>query len=65
MHSYQPAEVLASLRQEAEQFLTPQEHEEAAARRLVQVIGDPVIADLGAESVTGDSQLRPGPVFPI
>jgi hypothetical protein len=61
---YQPAELFASMRQEAEHFLTPAEQQRILADRLRVVVSDPVGADLGHASVTGDSDLRPESLYP-
>ena len=63
VYGYRPLEVFAAVRQETE-FLTPAEHETALAERLRSVMDDPVAKDLGLESVTGDSQLRPQTLYP-
>ena len=62
-YGYRPSEVFASIRQEVE-LLTPQDYEAATAQRLRVVLDDPVGADLGGESMTGDSQLRPRTLYP-
>ena len=60
---YHPAEVFASLKQEGEHFLTPSEHEAMLAQRLQRIVKDPVLADLGHETLTGDSDLRPAALY--
>ena len=62
-YGYSPTEVYATIKQEVEAFC-PTEHEALVAERLKQVLDDPLCKDLGGESVTGDSQLRPRSVYP-
>ena len=52
---YKPSEVFATIRQEAELFLTPVEHEQALARRLQYIVDDPVLSDNGMMHMVGDS----------
>ena len=62
-HGYRPSIVFETIRRETE-FLTPLEAEERMAQRLQTVMDDPVANDQNHESIAGDSQLRPGALYP-
>ena len=62
-HGYRPSIVFETIRRETE-FLTPLEAEERMAQRLQLVMDDTVAHDQNNESITGDSQVRPGALYP-